>query len=151
MRSLILCAAAAVATVPVSAHAQASHGDDTTSEISDKMAEKLSNPETQKALAQSVRVIGEILLDMPLAPLANAAAQMAGEEAANVDPDTTLRKIGGPEASQVPAQLEEHLPQVMGTAAVMAEGLGTMLPMLRQMAEQMQAQAKNIAQENTGK
>lgn len=148
MRSLILCAAVAAASMPVAAHAQMAGDDAAATEISGKVAEKLSDPATQKALAQSVRVMGEILLDMPLAPLANAAAQMAGEEAADVDPDATLRKLGGPAASDVPAQIEENLPQMMGTAAVMAEGLGTMLPMLRQMAEQMQEKAQVLTRES---
>ena len=143
MRFLIISAAVAAIAIPASAQAQVHAAPHNSSEhdmagVSSKLAEKLGDPATQKALAQSVRVMGEILLDMPLAPLADAAARMAGEDGADVDPDATLRNLAGPDAADMPQQIEEKLPQMMGAASAMAGSLETMLPVLRQMAAQMQ-------------
>lgn len=139
MRALILTIAALGAAAPLPAVAQSTDTGQPadTEQAAARMAEKLGNPATQQALAQSVATMGEILLDLPIAPLADAAAQMVGEERSDMDRDATLRKIAGPYADRVPAQLAERLPQMMGAVATMAQGVEVMMPQLREMAARM--------------
>ena len=101
------------------------------------LAERLAAPDQQRALAQTLSTLSQVLLDLPLAPLARAAAQAAGEDPDAVDPQLTLRQIS-PEAERVPGELSDRVPQMMGAMAGMAEGMQAMLPALRQMADRME-------------
>lgn len=101
------------------------------------LSQRLSDPIVQEELATTVAVLGEILLDMPLAPIVEPMAEMAGRDADSVDPDLTLRKMN-PEASDVPARIARDLPQVMDAMASMAGSLEAMRPALREMAERLE-------------
>lgn len=133
MRALIVGAALTAFALPLPATAQDYPDDSRTAEL----AERLSDPATQDAMASTVRALSEVLLDMPLAPMMEAAAEMAGEDPADVDPDATLRTLS-PEAERVPDEISEKLPQMMGMMAGMARGMEAMLPALREMAERME-------------
>ena len=56
------------------------------------LGEQMHDPERQRDMALMLRAMTEVLLDMPIAPLAEAAAEMAGEDARPIDPDMTLRQ-----------------------------------------------------------
>ncbi len=101
------------------------------------LADRLKDPALQQTLSTSVAVLGEILLDLPLAPLAEAAAKMAGEDVAGVDPDMTLRNLAGPDADRVPAELAANLPRMMGSLAGALEGAQEITPLLRDLARRV--------------
>lgn len=102
------------------------------------LADTMGDPAVQDRLARTLQTLGEVLLDMPLAPLAEAAAEIVGEDAKTVDPDMTLRKIA-PDAGRLPDDIATNLPRMMNRMAGMAGGLEAMLPALRGMAARLEA------------
>lgn len=100
------------------------------------MAQQMQDPERQRELAMVAQTMAEVLLDLPIAPLAQAAAEMAGEEARQIDPDLTLRKLA-PEAGELSGEIGRSAPRVMQAAGTLAGALAAMAPTLREMAEQM--------------
>ena len=131
MRKLLLSAALAAATLTAPAFAQ-----DDTAQAAARTAEALRDPVLQERMAAGMAAASEAMLDVPLAPLARAVAEAAGEDPRDVDPDMTLRSVS-PEASDVPAEIHDKLPRVMGAMAGMAGGMSAMIPALREMAERM--------------
>ena len=132
--------AATVALAPASAMAQNASDGPASSDgaaAAAQLQSKLSDPKTQQQIAGTVAVLGEMLLDMPIAPLARSVAEAGGGDPAAVDPDMTLRKYA-PGASAVPGVAAKNLPRMMDTMAGMAGGLEAMMPALRGMAERMQ-------------
>lgn len=147
MRFIALAAVAAAIATPAAASAQderriALPGDEP---VAPEMAQRLADPVFQEQMASTVAVLGEILLDLPVAPLAEAAAQMAGEDPQAVDPDMTLRNLAGPRADDVPQEIARELPRMMGAMAGMAEGLSAMVPALRDLARRVEDQAQEVA------
>lgn len=100
------------------------------------MAQQMQDPERQRELAMVAQTMAEVLLDLPIAPLAQAAAEMAGEEARQIDPDLTLRKLA-PEAGELSGEIGRNAPRAMQAAGTLAGALAAMAPTLREMAEQM--------------
>lgn len=100
------------------------------------MAQQMQDPERQRELAMVAQTMAEVLLDLPIAPLAKAAAEMAGEEARQIDPDLTLRKLA-PEAGELSGEIGRNAPRAMQAAGTLAGALAAMAPTLREMAEQM--------------
>lgn len=147
MRILALCAAAALA-VPAAAGASEPaplpefelYGEPLyapEAEYEEPLSQRLADPVVQNELASTVAVLGEILLDMPLAPIVEPMAEIAGRDPGSVDPDLTLRKMR-PEASDVPTRVARDLPRAMGAMASMADSLEAMRPALREMAERLE-------------
>lgn len=134
MRALPLATALIVLAAPMPAFAQASDTEAATAEIEST----LKNPAMQAAVAEGMAAASEALLDLPLAPLAKAIAEVAGEDPDDVDPGMTLRSVS-PEAQDTPDKVRESLPRVMGAMGSMAGGMGAMIPALREMAERMRA------------
>ena len=132
MRALIATAALAALVTPSLAAAQ--DAEESAAEIE----HTLRNPATQAAVAEGMAAASEALLDVPLAPLARAVKQAAGEDPDEVDPDMTLRRVS-PESQDVPHKVRESLPRMMGAMGSMAGGMGAMMPALREMAERMRA------------
>lgn len=130
LRSLALAAPAAALILPLPA--QANHDRELGPVIED-----LSDPARQQAMAQTLSTLSQMLLDLPLAPMARAVAQATGEDPDLVDPQMTLRQLS-PEAERVPEELSDRVPEMMGAMAGMAQGMEAMLPALRQMAERME-------------
>ncbi|WP_324828572.1 hypothetical protein [Qipengyuania zhejiangensis] len=133
MRTLIL-PAAIMAMVATPAAAQAAPPQDAPP-LAD-MADQMRDPDRQRDMALMVQTMTEVLLDMPIASLAKAAAEMAGEQAEAVDPDLTLRKMA-PDAGQVSEGVAVAVPRAMQAMGGMAEGLAAMMPALRDMADQL--------------
>ena len=132
MRALIATAALTALVTPSLAAAQ--DAEESAAEIENT----LRNPATQAAVAEGMAAASEALLDVPLAPLARAVKQAAGEDPDEVDPDMTLRRVS-PESQDVPHRVRESLPRMMGAMGSMAGGMGAMMPALREMAERMRA------------
>lgn len=130
LRSLALAAPAAALLLPLPAQAS----DE--SELG-PVIESLADPDRQQAMAQTLSTLSQMLLDLPLAPMARAMAQAAGEDTESIDPQMTLRQLS-PDAERVPEELSDRVPEMMGAMAGMAQGMEAMLPALRQMAEQME-------------
>lgn len=135
MRKLILPAAAfAALAAPAAAQDEEVLAADA-APLAD-MAEQMRDPERQREIALMVQTMTEVLLDVPIAPLAKAAAEMAGEKADDIDPTMTLRQMA-PGAGEVSKQVGKNLPRAMDAMSSMAEGFAAMAPALRQMAERM--------------
>ena len=100
------------------------------------MAERIQDPEQQRQMALMLRTMSEVLLDMPLAPLMESMREMTGEDAPEVDPDTTLRSMS-PQAERIPEEIEKNLPRALDAMGSMAEAMEKMMPALQQMAERM--------------
>lgn len=137
MRTFILPAAAAALVLPAPAFAQDAYDDapEAAAPLTD-LGERMKDPERQREMALMLQAMTEVLLDMPIAPLAQAAADMAGEQADDIDPDLTLRHMA-PDAGRVGEEVARTVPRAMQAAGAMAEGFAAMTPMLREMAERM--------------
>ena len=131
MRTLVATVVLAALAVPVPALAQ-----DRTEQDAARIAETLRDPALQESMARGMAAASEALLDVPLAPLARAVAEAAGEDPRDIDPGMTLRHVS-PEASDLPAEIHDKLPRAMGAMAGMAGGFSAMIPALREMAERM--------------
>lgn len=132
-----LAAAAAMAPLPASAQDIDRYANTDTAIAAGELADRLSDPIEQERLADTLAVMSEILLDLPIAPLARAMEDATGGPIGDVDPDTTLRSLAGPDADRVPGELERHVPQAMDAMAGVADSVAVMSPMLREMAERM--------------
>ena len=127
-------AAFAVFALPLPALAQDGEGSDTAPLAG--FGERMKDPAQQREMALMLQAMTEVLLDMPIGPLAEAAADMAGEEAAKIDPDMTLRQLA-PDAGQVSEEVARNVPRAMRAAGAMAEGMAAMAPQLRALTERM--------------
>ena len=132
MRTIALSAVLVAFAAPVPALAQ-----DRTEEDAARVADTLRDPVLQESVAAGMAAASEALLDVPLAPLARAVAEAAGDDPRDVDPNMTLRSVS-PEAEDVPAEIHDKLPRVMGAMAGMAGGVSAMIPALREMAARME-------------
>jgi hypothetical protein len=132
MRTIALAAVLVAFAAPVPALAQ-----DRTEEDAARVADTLRDPVLQESVAAGMAAASEALLDVPLAPLARAVAEAAGDDPRDVDPNMTLRSVS-PEAEDVPAEIHDKLPRVMGAMAGMAGGVSAMIPALREMAARME-------------
>ena len=141
MRKITAIAALLMLAAPFPALAQASQTEETAAEIE----QTLRDPAMQEAMAEGMAAASEALLDVPLAPLARAAAEVAGEDPEHVDPDMTLRDVSS-EAADVPGRVRDVLPRMMGAMAGMAGGVGAMMPAMRAMVERMREAMANASE-----
>ncbi|MEO6040921.1 MAG: hypothetical protein ABIP41_03395 [Croceibacterium sp.] len=142
-----LIAAAAAAALPVPALAQDRH-DDSHRAAADRqddahrMAREMNDPARQAEMAATVEGMAGVLLEMPVGPLMRAAATMAGENPDYVDPDTRIGDVVGPEAADVPREIAQRLPRMMGAMAEMTVALEDMLPQLAEVGARARAAAR---------
>lgn len=102
------------------------------------LGEQMRDPAYQRDMALMLQAMTEVLLDMPVAPLAQAAAEMADKETRDIDPDLTLRRMV-PQADRAGEEVARVVPRAMQAAGSMAEGLAAMTPLLRDIAARMLA------------
>ena len=102
------------------------------------LGDQMGDPAYQRDMALMLQAMTEVLLDMPVAPLAQAAAEIADKEAGDIDPDLTLRRMV-PQADRAGEEVARVVPRAMQAAGSMAEGLAAMTPLLRNMAARMRA------------
>lgn len=132
MRMIAASALLAALVVPAPVLAQ-----DHTEEDAARVADMLRDPVLQQSVAQGMAAASEALLDVPLAPLARAVAEAAGDDPREIDPNLTLRHVS-PGAETVPSEIHDKLPRAMDAVAGMAGGVSAMIPALREMAARMQ-------------
>jgi hypothetical protein len=100
-------------------------------------AGELADPARQEQVAAMAGAMIEAVMRMPVGGMMQAAADMAGKDAGEIDPATTLADLAGDDAADAPAEIAERLPQMMGMMAQMAGAMDAMVPQLRDMAETM--------------
>ena len=130
---LLAFAAVAASLVVLPAHAMAQEPDPEFVEEPAPEAElaplidKLSDPDVQAGVAGMLAAMSQVMLDMPIGPLAEAI-ERAGGEPTGYDGDATVRDLAGPGAEAIPAELAERVPEMMNGASGMAKGFEAMLP-----------------------
>lgn len=104
-----------------------------------RIAEDLSDPERQAAMAGALEALSAALLDLKVGPFMKAMDR-AGHGAAtrDIDPDATLADVAGPEARRMPRELADKLPVMMGVMGTMAGELEGMVPELEAMGKRME-------------
>lgn len=136
MRVLVMTLAAGTLVAPLPAFAQDFGPDNDTEAATAQIEATLKNPAMQAAIAEGLAAASEAMLDVPLAPLARAVAEAAGEDPEMIDPRMTMRSVS-PDAQDVPDKVRDAMPRMMGAMGSMAGGIGAMMPALREMAERM--------------
>lgn len=140
MRRIVLTAALPLAALATPAFGQEEAQLPPETETLEHLSDSLSDPVRQQQLADTLAVLTEVLLDLPLAPLveplAEATADIAGEEPRPVDPDMTLRRMA-PGAGRLSGEIQDKLPRAMDAMARLSESFSVMLPALREMGERM--------------
>jgi hypothetical protein len=96
-----------------------------------RLAEELNDPAAQAQISAMVETMSTVLLDMNVAPMLRAKAQIEGTDPEAVDPGLTVRDLAGPEAEEAPREIAHRVPQMMGAMATLAIALEQMLPQLR--------------------
>ena len=133
MRKMIFTLAAGAALSPLPALAQ----DDLPSDESElaRAADEMSDPVRQEQVAVMTKAVMASLLEVPIGKLLQSAATIAGEDPEEIDPNTTLREVAGPEADEAPRQLAAAVPRMMDAAGALAGAFETLLPELRRIGE----------------
>ena len=133
MRKMIFTLAAGAALAPLPALAQ----DDLPSDESElaRAADEMSDPVRQEQVAVMTEAVMASLLEVPIGKLLQSAATIAGEDPDEIDPNTTLREVAGPEAEEAPRQLAAAVPRMMDAAGALAGAFETLLPELRRIGE----------------
>lgn len=150
MSASILAAFAMSAPLPALAQIETVDPDLAATEASREQAQlvdRLGDPDFRQELAATIATLSEVVLDLPLAPLADAMADAGVEAADDIPDDATLRRLA-PGTDRIPEELEENLPRAMEAMASMAKGIEAMMPALRDMAARMkEALPRDIAPE----
>ena len=92
------------------------------------LSDTLSDPAMQAQAALMARAMSGVVLEMP--------AEIAGDDPDAIDPDMTLRELGGRDADDLPQYLQERVPEMMDRLAGMSGAAEAMVPQLRAMIGQ---------------
>ena len=98
MRKFVVALAAGTALVPLPALAQDAAEDSGLA----RAAEEMRDPVRQEQVAVMAEAVIASLLEMPVGNLLRSAAEIAGEDPEEIDPNTTLREAAGPGANEAP-------------------------------------------------
>lgn len=120
----------ALAMAPLSAESRSPRRDH-------RIAERLSDPAFEAQVAAMAAMMGQMVLDMKVGPLARAMGEMGDEDARDIPPDARLGDLAGPDARDMPDQLARELPRAMRHAGAAAGALEDMMPELQRMGERM--------------
>lgn len=109
-----------------------------------QIATQMRDPQMQVAVASAVRAVSDAILDMRVAPLAEAIETARDplrqrSDYDRVDPDARLRDYAGRDAEDMPDRVSRRLPAMMGAMGGMAEAVEQMRPVLQDMSRQMGA------------
>ena len=102
-----------------------------------RVAEELSDPVRQAQIAGTAAAASEALLNVPVAPLARAIAQIEGYDPDYVDPDLRVGDLVDPATADAPREFAYRLPQMMGAMAGLAVAVEDMLPSLRALGDRI--------------
>lgn len=103
----------------------------------DELAETLSDPMTQYAVAGMLSALSRAVLDMEVEPLATAMKDLPGAPSRDLPPVATVGDLAGTDARQVRDTLIERVPAMMGAMARMAGAVGAMTPEIEKMADRV--------------
>ena len=134
MRPILAFGAALSLAVPAPVLAQIAPDSDAELGV---LVETLRDPVVQVQAGEMLAAMSQVLLNLKVAPLAEAMAEIAGEPIDDIDPDQTVRDLA-PEAEYLPQDIRREVPQAMDRLAGMSGALAAMLPALRDMAAQME-------------
>jgi hypothetical protein len=124
-----LAAALTFAALPAAAH------DDPL----DRTADDLTDPVRQDAIAGGLAAMTAAMLDLRVGPFLRAIDSAEyPDDPADIDPDTRLGDIAGPEARRAPYELAARVPAMMDTMGAMAGEMAVMRPELEAMARRME-------------
>jgi hypothetical protein len=132
VRTIVLALAAGAALAPLPALAAEDAAED--SGLA-RAAEEMRDPVRQEQVAVMAEAVIASLLEMPVGNLLRSAAEIAGEDPEEIDPNTTLREAAGPEADEAPRLAAKALPKVMSATGALAGAIETMLPEIRRIGE----------------
>ena len=132
MRKIVLALASAATLAPLPALAAEDQPDN--SGLA-RAAEEMRDPVRQEQVAVMAEAVIASLLEMPVGNLLRSAAEIAGEDPDEIDPNTTLREAAGPEADEAPRLAAKALPKVMNATGALAGAIETMLPEIRRIGE----------------
>jgi hypothetical protein len=132
VRTIVLALAAGSALAPLPALAAEDAAED--SGLA-RAAEEMRDPVRQEQVAVMAEAVIASLLEMPVGNLLRSAAEIAGEDPEEIDPNTTLREAAGPEADEAPRLAAKALPKVMSATGALAGAIETMLPEIRRIGE----------------
>ena len=131
MRPILTLTAAALLATP--ALAQAQDHERLPESSTEELANTLRDPAMQAQMADTVAALSKVLIDLPVAPLAEAIAEAQGEPVEEIDPSLSVRDVA-PGADELPDTIARELPQAMDRMGSMAGAFEKMLPALRDLA-----------------
>ena len=140
MRRFVVALAAGTALVPLPALAQDAAEDSGLA----RAAEEMRDPVRQEQVAVMAEAVIASLLEMPVGNLLRSAAEIAGEDPEEIDPNTTLREAAGPGADEAPRLAARALPKMMSATGALAGALETMLPEMRRIGEDIARQLPEV-------
>ena len=142
MRKFVVALAAGTALVPLPALAQDAAEDSGLA----RAAEEMRDPVRQEQVAVMAEAVIASLLEMPVGNLLRSAAEIAGEDPEEIDPNTTLREAAGPGADEAPRLAARALPKMMSATGALAGALETMLPEMRRIGEDIARNLPDVAE-----
>lgn len=135
MRKILIAIAAISLATPAWAHEPVPTASMETG--ARELAQTLGDPVHQQELTRSIQTLSDVLLDLPLAPIARPLAEAAGSDPRSVDPDLTLRRLS-PRASAVPGAIGRELPRAMDSMARMSDAMARLAPALQSALQQFE-------------
>lgn len=104
-----------------------------------RVVEELTDPDRQDALAGGLEALTAALLDLKVGGFMKAMERAGnGRGMRDVDEDTTLGDLAGPQSRELPREVSAKVPMMMDTMGAMAGEMGAMLPQLERMARRME-------------
>lgn len=131
--SLYFATALVVALAPLPILAK----DEPAAPRADEIAAKLNDPLTQYAVAGMLSAMAKSLLEMPVAPVIQAAEQASGKRVGNLPRDARVADLAGTDHERVRDQIVTHVPRAMSALGAFAISAQAMAPELERMARQM--------------
>ncbi len=131
--SIYFATALVVALAPLPVLAK----DEPAAPRADEIAAKFNDPLTQYAVAGMLSAMAKSLLEMPVAPVIQAAEQASGKRVGNLPRDARVADLAGTDHESVRDQIVTHVPRAMSALGAFAIFAQAMAPELERMARQM--------------
>ena len=112
-----------------------------------KVIADLNDPQRQDAMAGALEALSAAVLDVKVAPFLKALDRAAPRDGAReIDPAATLADVAGPGARQMPRELGNQVPLMMGMMGTMAGELAAMAPQLEAMGRRLEGAVERSAE-----
>jgi hypothetical protein len=125
--------------------------DDAQAELT-KVADQLSNPNTQDGVANMVERMTETMLDLPIGKFVAALEQSvpgANKGKKRIRATDTIADIAGRDADRLPSELANKSRDMMGMMSGLAAAFATMAPELEKLGRDMEKSFEDIDSEQT--